>query len=379
MVESQSAGYASRQALLVPLGDKVERLVRDLINTTGLTVLDVVHRVKGQQSATKKVNANPDKYGSFGDLHDMLGLRVITYLASDVDTVVGVLRANFDVDGDRSLDKQAALDPDRFGYLSNHLVATTSPARAALAEWAPYRGIYFEIQIRSVLQHAWAEIEHDLGYKSTTGIPMHLRRKFARLAGLLELADSEFDAVSREVADHVRRVESVVADGGNLAIDRDSIRALVTSEGPVARADRAIASSIGARLEEHMSPWYADARADELVEVGYQSTEDIAERVSQNFDALVNFAVNWFNRPDTAEIDPEDDFTEEGRDADGRYRLLSPGISLFYLYLHERLQQPDGEQGLTNIHHLDSPEVQAAFRSIHDDAFASGLPGQHGR
>ncbi|PRB02295.1 GTP pyrophosphokinase family protein [Microbacterium sp. MYb64] len=369
MVESQDAGYASRQALLVPLGNKVERLVRELIETTGLTVLDVVHRVKGQQSATKKVRANPARYGSFGDLHDMLGLRVITYLASDVDTVVSVLRANFDIDEDRSLDKQTSLDPDRFGYLSNHLVATTSTARSTLAEWAPYRGIYFEIQIRSILQHAWAEIEHDLGYKSTSGIPVHLRRRFARLASLLELADSEFDAVSREVADHVQRVEAVVADGGNLAIDRDSIRALVTSDGPVARADLAISSGIGAKLNDQMSRGYADARADELVAVGYQNTERVAESVSRNFDALVDFAVNWFNLPDPVAIDPADEFVDEDRDSDGKYRTLSPGISLFYLYLHERLQQPEGEQELTNIHHLKIPEVRTAFRRVHDEAF----------
>lgn len=118
-----------------------------------------------------------------------------------------------------------------------------------------------------------------------------------------------------------------------------------------------------------MSRGYADARADELVAVGYQNTERVAESVSRNFDALVDFAVNWFNLPDPVAIDPADEFVDEDRDSDGKYRTLSPGISLFYLYLHERLQQPEGEQELTNIHHLKIPEVRTAFRRVHDEAF----------
>ena len=45
----------------------------------------------------------------------------------------------------------------------------------------------FEIQFRTVLQHAWAEIEHDLGYKTEFGIPLDVRREFSRVAGLLEI------------------------------------------------------------------------------------------------------------------------------------------------------------------------------------------------
>ena len=48
-----------------------------------------------------------------------------------------------------------------------------------------------EIQIRTVMQHAWAEIEHDLGYKSKEDIPDKYRRQFSILAGLIELADDK--------------------------------------------------------------------------------------------------------------------------------------------------------------------------------------------
>lgn len=366
MREVGASEYASRQSLLIPFGSKLEGLLRDLIDAAGVTVLDVVHRIKTHASASKKLAASPEKYGSLGELHDMLGLRVISYLASDVELIVAKLRDNFEVDEDRSLDKQAGLDPDRFGYLSYHLVARLNSAREDLEEWNAYRGIYFEIQIRSVLQHAWAEIEHDLGYKSASGVPAHIRRRFARLAGLLELADSEFDAVSREVAAHVSRVEEVVASGGNLAIDRDSIHALILADGPVYRADLAITEALGATLDQEILPYYPEGRARELLRVGFESIDEVASEVEGAFDALVQFAAAWFQNPDPEYLADDDEWNVPSEEPHGQ---LPRGVSLFYLYLHTRLQEPGAEQNLEEIGDLHIPEVQVALREIHDRFF----------
>src|SRR6185503_1723451 len=62
-----------------------------------------------------------------------------------------------------------------------------------------FEGWPFEVQIRSILQHAWAEIEHDIGYKSPRALSYPTRRSFARLASLLELADIEFTRLRAEV------------------------------------------------------------------------------------------------------------------------------------------------------------------------------------
>lgn len=368
MAEGIGKDYSKLAGVLEPMGKKIEALIRELLAAEGLRVLDVTHRVKTDVSATKKINGSSGRYNTYGDLHDMLGVRVITYLASDVDKVVALLRANFDVDEGRSLDKLKGMDPDRFGYLSYHLVLKLNKTRADLTEWAPYRDVYFEVQVRSVLQHAWAEIEHDLGYKSTSGIPAHLKRRFARLAGLLELADSEFDSVSGEVADHVERVEDVIAHGGEVAIDRDSIRALALANGVVRRADEAIAKGIGATLEGRMARGYADARAEELIDVGFKTTDDVIQAVESEFAALVRFATAWFSQPRPEYHDPDD--LSSDQDDDGRYVRLSPGISLFYLYLHWEMRDPDAETRMQHsIRYMDDPQQQRAFRAIHDDAF----------
>ncbi len=58
-------------------------------------------------------------------------------------------------------------------------------------------------------QHGWAEAaRHDLGYKSAAGVPAEIRRRFARVASLLELADDEFGYIRVALKDY----EATVSD-----------------------------------------------------------------------------------------------------------------------------------------------------------------------
>lgn len=59
-------------------------------------------------------------------------------------------------------------------------------------------GLRAEVQVRTVLQHAWAEIEHDeLGYHSDDLVPADIRRRLARAAAVLEGVDAEFREIRR--------------------------------------------------------------------------------------------------------------------------------------------------------------------------------------
>jgi hypothetical protein len=85
----------------------------------------------------------------------------------------------------------------RFGYSSRHLLVGLDQGRAAQPANARLRGRIAQVQIRTVLQHAWAEFEHDIRYKGT--IPEEhvpdFDRRFTLAAGLLELADQEFSTI----------------------------------------------------------------------------------------------------------------------------------------------------------------------------------------
>ncbi|WDG18266.1 GTP pyrophosphokinase [Microbacterium sp. Clip185] len=340
------------------------QLIEDLLGRNGIQVLAVSYRVKAEDSARAKVARSASRYSDFADLHDFLGVRVVCYLASDVEKVQRLLTSEFEIDPARSLDKVDSLDPDRFGYLSYHLVGQIGSNRGALAEWAPFAGFPMEIQIRSVLQHAWAEIEHDLGYKSSSGIPAHLKRRFARLAGLLELADAEFDGISQQVADHVEQVSRQVADGDVVPVDRDSIQALIASDGSIARADRDIAARTGAVIDHTPSGIYADARAEELLDVGLTNTSAVIAALEKEEAQLTRFAAGWLMNPaDVKNIDEDEDL-----DDNGHFKRLPAGISLFYLYLHE-LVANERYNELESVGSLGDSTVRIQFLEIHHAAY----------
>ena len=85
----------------------------------------------------------------------------------------------------------------QFGYASRHLLIGLDAAREGQASYEVLRGRSAQVQVRTVLQHAWAEFEHDIRYKGTMP-DEHARdfdRRFTLAAGLLELADREFSTI----------------------------------------------------------------------------------------------------------------------------------------------------------------------------------------
>src|SRR5262249_19774054 len=101
-----------------------------------------------------------------------------------------------------------------------------------------YRDLVAEIQVRTVLQHAWAEIQHDIQYKSVTTIPVAIRRRFMALAGLLEIADREFQAIQDD-DERLRQDARKSVDAGkleNVEITPDALKAYLDKRlGPDGR------------------------------------------------------------------------------------------------------------------------------------------------
>jgi ppGpp synthetase/RelA/SpoT-type nucleotidyltranferase len=190
------------EALVGPLQDfkvSIDSLIKTLLEIEGIRVHSVTSRIKSKASVRQKLQ-RPDKDRKLSGLTDMLGVRIITYFQDEVDAAAKLIEREFIVDEENSSDKRELLDPDRFGYRSLHYVLQLSLERSTLPENRAHRDIRFELQIRSILQHAWAEIEHDTGYKSESEVPDAVRRRFSRLAGLLELADDEFLGIRDELA-----------------------------------------------------------------------------------------------------------------------------------------------------------------------------------
>ncbi|HLO04053.1 MAG TPA: RelA/SpoT domain-containing protein [Symbiobacteriaceae bacterium] len=192
--------FESEQPVYYAFGRKLVELLQEALGEIHLH--SIYFRVKDLERLNEKIVRHGKHYETLMDVTDLLGIRVVTYFADDIDRVVEVIDEEFAVDQSRSVDKRSTTEADRFGYISVHKVVQLSEARTQLAEYKRFEGLFAEIQIRSILQHAWAEIEHDLGYLADE-MPAHLRRKFSILSGMLELVDEEFKRLRDELAHHV--------------------------------------------------------------------------------------------------------------------------------------------------------------------------------
>jgi len=181
------------------LSEKTKEFLSSILRSKGIVPHSITSREKDPEKLRKKVVAEGGLYDSVSDnISDLAGVRIITYFPSDVDKIVPLIEKEFKVDRKHSVDKRLCLDPAIFGYASVHFVVELRPKLLKLPEYALFKEMKCEIQVRTILQHAWAEIEHDIVYKSQEDIPFRLRRRFACLAGLLEIADREFESLRQD-------------------------------------------------------------------------------------------------------------------------------------------------------------------------------------
>ncbi len=192
--------YAEDHAAVTEATERYVELVTSILDEAGINYLTVTGRAKSVASYAAKVARTVDGRPVYPDpqrdITDQIGLRVITYVHSDVQAVVDLLDDQVAVHDDRDLGEETASE-GRFGYASRHLLVGLHPEQEGRPEHRALRGRQAQVQIRTVLQHAWAEFEHDIRYKGS--IPeehvSEFDRRFTLAAGLLELADREFTAI----------------------------------------------------------------------------------------------------------------------------------------------------------------------------------------
>jgi predicted RNase H-like nuclease/ppGpp synthetase/RelA/SpoT-type nucleotidyltranferase len=202
-VSDAAREYEAQFPALERAGREAVAVVSGILDEAGINYLSVDGRAKSVASFTEKAGRSregallyPDP---LRDIADQLGVRVITFVSGDVDAAAALLTEQLVVRDDRDLGELTASE-GRFGYASRHLQVELG-------------GREVQIQLRTVLQHAWAEFEHDIRYKGEVPAE-HINefdRRFTMAAGLLELADREFS----EIRDRLRGPGVTAEDDGD--------------------------------------------------------------------------------------------------------------------------------------------------------------------
>lgn len=152
---------------------------------------EISYRTKEIQSIVKKIQKKQKETPDYGydDLRDKLGVRIICPFLSDLNIIESFLKANFVV---RKVEKKKeAIDFNKLDYQSNHYDVSV---KSELIDFDS--DFIFEIQVRTMNQHAWANSAHILYYKQDIVLPDEMKHKIYRLLSLYELADEEFAKVN---------------------------------------------------------------------------------------------------------------------------------------------------------------------------------------
>ena len=205
--------YRDRLPVLSELKEVVLDILKRTLKENNMVVTAIEGRVKTENSLAGKLELKGNKYRTIDDITDIVGVRIITFFSDEVDKIAALVERMFEIDWDNSVDKRKMLEIDRFGYMSLHYICRLPKALHEDPQQPLLNEMRFELQMRTALQHVWANMQHDTGYKSEVEIPMEHQRSLNRLAGILELADEQFSRIRKEINDYRRNVQSLVASG----------------------------------------------------------------------------------------------------------------------------------------------------------------------
>lgn len=197
MVDSLRAQYEARRSLLDSLRNQLEAEVKTaLANTKHID--RVSFRVKSAQSFTEKAQdkrTTPPYRNPLVEIEDQVAGRVIVFFLGDVPVVLDRLRNTFNAI------ERKHMRPERdqeFGYESHHLICIVPP-HLRPESWDTRADLpnTFELQIRTIFMHAYAEPQHDLGYKAAADLPSEIRRELAWIAASAWGADRSYERVQK--------------------------------------------------------------------------------------------------------------------------------------------------------------------------------------
>lgn len=291
---------------------KVEVLIREFLVQNKINYHKIESRIKSIKRLDEKIYRKNEKYNNLYEITDLVGLRIISYLENEVDRIADIIKKEFVIDPVNSIDKRK-LDSDRFGYKSLHYVVSLNDERKKLIEYSRFKDLKVEIQIRSILQHAWAEIEHDIGYKSENSIPDSYKRNFYRVAALLETADIEFVNIKQGLESYERSIQNTIKNHPeNVEINSVSLNAFINSSNVINYIDKAIAKNANLELIDDQDFMNVESDISRLDFVNINTIKELETKLKIEKENVISFAKDWV----------------------GTYRSggkFAKGISIFYL------------------------------------------------
>ncbi|OCR15578.1 GTP pyrophosphokinase [Helicobacter pullorum] len=201
--------------------------------------VEIKSRTKEIESFKGKISRDDKKLkykDPLSEITDLVGIKIMLTSLKDENIVYELLKLEMkdNIDKENSVDKTEDIKKERkFGYLGRHLVVFYDENMFELGKHlinkeihpSHFKGLRAEIQIKTLLQHVWAEVEHKARYKAGEELSNDKKRYFDRLAALIEVADDLFKDLVEE-SERVNKISRQI-----IAKEQESVMEHTDSKG----------------------------------------------------------------------------------------------------------------------------------------------------
>jgi len=199
------------------LCNEIEYTVSVELDAAEIKYAHIVSRVKSLKSFCEKISRKNYK-NPFIDITDLAGVRIVFLYIMERERIESIIENSFKII--EKVDKVSSEEVDKFGYGALHYLVKIK-MNSIGARYDELKDLVCEIQVRTILQDAWAIVAHHLSYKQESDIPKELRRKLNALSGLFETADDQFQNIKKEREDYQYKVKDSISSKGKGSLDKD--------------------------------------------------------------------------------------------------------------------------------------------------------------
>jgi len=182
--------YQTNLEVYEKLSKKIEEILKEITDERKINIHNITSRAKKLEEFYKKISHGVTYDAK--EMQDLAGIKIICYVKSDVEKVKKIIEETFRI-VKRKIPNYENFTED-LGYTHNQYICKFTNERIKFSEeLRKFENRIFEIQIRTILQNAWDEIEHDDIYKNNMKIKPELKRRFFLVSKVLESTDNELD------------------------------------------------------------------------------------------------------------------------------------------------------------------------------------------
>jgi ppGpp synthetase/RelA/SpoT-type nucleotidyltranferase len=179
----------------------MQKLLESMLINSGYKY-QIYYRIKEAEKLKEKIIRKSKEgkvYEKMEDIEDLAGIRIIFYFESDKTRFIKEIKK--EITGNLKTEERQK----ETGYIATHIIASFGDKRLDLSEYKKFKDLKCEIQLTTIMHHAWSEIEHHLFYKNKfntrkkTPMSLHHITMKKILTEHIKKANEEFNRIYRKI------------------------------------------------------------------------------------------------------------------------------------------------------------------------------------